>query len=45
MPDPTPTAVIYTLAVLGLLTLARWALGDIGEFIRWFRKWRNDLKS
>lgn len=45
MHDPTPAAVIYTLAGLGLLTLIRWALGDVGEFIKWFRRWRNDLKS
>lgn len=35
------TAIVF--AILSLLALARYALHEVGSFVKWFRKWRRDV--
>ena len=43
--DPMVKLIYGVLFLLGVLTLLRWALGDIGDFVKFFRQWLRDLKG
>jgi hypothetical protein len=43
MPDLILQLVIAGIILTGLLSFLKWVLGDIGDFIRFLKKWRKTL--
>jgi len=43
--DPLVKLLYAILVGTGVLALVRFALENVGDFVKWFRRWRQDLKG